>query len=264
MNSSARILIVDDEVHVRFTMGALLQRAGYVTVLAENGEEAVSQLERQWFDLLLVDLKMPGMDGMEVVAAAQQRQPDIVVIVLTGHGSLETVIEGIQYHIFDYILKTADPSHVLERVHAGLATRSQQLRRTTLLDMVGVAVEELHQVMPNTLSVADMPISQHDIIVGALRLDPWRQQATLHGRLLTLTPTEFRLLCYMAEHVGTALPYSQLVQHAQGYEISDPEACELIKPHIHHLRQKIEPDPTRPQYIRNVRGQGYLLDPIEN
>src|SRR5437867_7955282 len=96
MSQPARILMVDDEAAIRLTLGALLQRAGYDVTPAENGEEAVALLERQAFDLLLVDLKMPGMDGMQVAAEARARQPDIAIIVLTGHGSLDTAVAGLR------------------------------------------------------------------------------------------------------------------------------------------------------------------------
>src|SRR4029079_17683516 len=121
MSQSSRILVVDDEASIRLSLSALLERAGYEVTSAENGEEAVVVLEQQTFDLLLVDLKMPGMGGMQVVAAARQRQPDVAVIVLTGHGSLDTALEGLRQGIFDYLLKTTAPAGGLELVKAGLA-----------------------------------------------------------------------------------------------------------------------------------------------
>src|SRR5438093_9696772 len=93
MNQNARILLVDDEASIRLTLGALLERTSYDVTSADGGEQAVQLLERQAFDLLLTDLKMPGIDGMQVVEAARQRQPDVAIIVLTGHGSLETAID---------------------------------------------------------------------------------------------------------------------------------------------------------------------------
>ena len=119
MNQDPRILLVDDEASIRLTLGALLERTGYDVTSAESGEQAVQLLERQPFDLLLTDLKMPGIDGMQVVAAARQRQPDVAVIVLTGHGSLESAIAGLHQQIFDYVLKTSTPDKVIERVKAG-------------------------------------------------------------------------------------------------------------------------------------------------
>jgi DNA-binding response OmpR family regulator len=222
----------------------------------------VTLLERQGFDLMLVDLKMPGMDGMQVVAAARQRQPDLAIIVLTGHGSLDTAVEGLHQGIFDYVLKTAEPAQVIERVKAGLEARRQQ-RQKTLLDVVGTAVQELRgSVTTSNESSASSPSAERVLTIGALRLDAWHQVATLEGRALPLTPTEFRVLLCLAEHAGAMLSYSQLVRCSQGYESGELEAGELIKPHIHHLRQKLEPDPGAPRYILNVRGKGYMLSPM--
>jgi DNA-binding response OmpR family regulator len=265
MSQPARILVVDDESSIRLTLSALLKRAGYDVTSAENGEEAVALLERQMVDLLLVDLKMPGMDGMQVVAAARQRQPDIAIIVLTGHGSLDTAIEGLHQGIFDYLLKTTDPPQVIERVKAGLVARAQLLRQRNLLDVVGTAVQELRGTSASATAdeaSTSGPSTGRVINVGALQLDSWRQVATLSGRTLPLTPTEFRVLLCLAEHAGAMLPYAQLVRCAQGYDADEMEAGELIKPHIHHLRQKLEPDPSTPRYILNVRGKGYLLSPV--
>ena len=260
MSQSARILIVDDEATIRLTLSTLLKRAGYEVTSAENGHEAVALLEQQRFDLMLVDLKMPEMDGMQVVAAARQRQADLAIIVLTGHGSLETAVEGLHQGVFDYLLKTTEPAQVIERVKVGLAARAQQLRQRTLLDVVGTAVQELRGA---PAGASEEPGGgERGITVGALQMDTWRQEATLAGRTLPLTPTEFRVLLCLAEHAGTMLPYAHLVRCAQGYDADELEAGELIKPHIHHLRQKLEPDPTTPRYILNVRGKGYLLSPV--
>ena len=180
MTQAAQILIVDDEASIRLTLGALLKRAGYEVTPAENGAEAVALLERQLFDLMLVDLKMPGMDGMQVVAAARKRQPDVAIIVLTGHGSLDTAVEGLHQGVFDYLLKTTEPSYVIERVKAGLAARSQRLRERTLLDVVGAAVQELRGTPAAGTNDTSGP-NERAITVGALHLDTWRQEATLGG-----------------------------------------------------------------------------------
>src|SRR3954454_15920575 len=168
MSQSARILIVDDEATIRLTLGTLLKRTGYEVTSAENGHEAVELLEQQRFDLMLVDLKMPEMDGMQVVAAARQRQSDLAIIVLTGHGSLETAVEGLHQGVFDYLLKTTEPAQVIERVKVGLAARAQQLRQRTLLNVVGTAVQELRGA---AASAADEPggTGERGVTVGALQ-----------------------------------------------------------------------------------------------
>jgi DNA-binding response OmpR family regulator len=262
MNQAGRILLVDDEPGIRLTLGAMLQRSGYDVTPAESGEKAVALLEQQPFDLLLTDLKMPGIGGMQVVAAARQCQPDIAIIVLTGHGSLDTAIEGIQHKVFGYVLKTTPPAGVIEQVKAGLNERSQQLRQHALISIASAAIQELRG--DQGAHEAGQPTTAHERLVtaGVLQLDTWRQQATLAGRTLTLTPTEFRVLLCLAEHAGIMISYTQLVQSVHGYEVGEIEASELIKPHIHHLRQKLEPDPGAPRYILNVRGKGYLLAPF--
>jgi len=148
---------------------------------------------------------------------------------------------------------------VIERVQAALQAHAAEQRRRALLNAVEAAVQELRGSVAATAEAPPAPQTERTIVIGQLQLDTWRQVATLGGRTLALTPTEFRVLLCLAEHAGTMLSYSQLVKCAQGYDASDLEAGELIKPHIHHLRQKLEPDPSSPRYILNVRGKGYLL-----
>ncbi|MCX7790806.1 MAG: response regulator transcription factor [Chloroflexaceae bacterium] len=279
MSQPAQVLVVDDEQNIRLTLSALLSRAGYVVTAAATGEEAVALFDRQRFDLMLVDLQMPGINGIQVVEALRQRNLDTMVIVLTGHGSLETAIEGMHQGIFDYMLKTSDPEQILERVAAGLAERARRQRQSALISAISAAAQALTGEGPapdaldrliggiqpppapatSPATATSTPNSERQLTIGQLQLDTWHQTATLGGRSLNLTPTEFRLLLCLAEHAGQMLSYTQLVRCAQGYEASDMEAGELIKPHIHHLRQKIEPDPSTPRYLLNVRGKGYIL-----
>ncbi len=260
---TAHVLVVDDEANIRLTLQTLLQRAGYQVTTADNGEAAVTLLTAQPFDLLLVDLKMPGMDGMQVVAEARDHAPDTAVIVLTGHGSLETAVEGLRHRVFDYLLKTTDPAQVIERVEAALEERLQRMRQHELIEAVSSAVQELRG--GERAPIAEPPTEVEDsgnervIAVGDLQIDTWRQQALFAERLLPLTPTEFRVLLCLAEQAGKMMTYMQIVRCAQGYDASETEASELIKPHIYHLRQKLEPDPATPRYLLNVRGKGYML-----
>ncbi len=259
MSQPAHILVVDDEANIRLTLSALLTRVGYTVTDAATGEEAVELLKQRPFDLMLVDLKMPGIDGMQLVAAARDLKLDSAIIVLTGHGTLETAVEGLHHGIFDYLLKTTDPIQVVERVKVALEDRTHKIRQRELLDVVGEAVKELRGSGKQETSGATGGMAERLITVGELQLDTWHQMATLADRSLSLTPTEFRVLLCLAEHAGQMLSYAQLVRCAQGYDSSEIEAGELIKPHIHHLRQKLEPDPASPRYLLNVRGKGYIL-----
>jgi DNA-binding response OmpR family regulator len=272
MSDSANILVVDDEQNIRLTLGALLRRAGHTVTTASSGEEAVSLFNAETFDLMLVDLQMPGINGIQVVEALRGRGLDTEVIVLTGHGSLESAIEGIHQGIFDYMLKTSDPAQIIDRVASALAERARRQRQASLISTIGQAVQQLagngspvqQDVAQSGGASAGANSStgtghERVVTIGQLQMDTWHQTATLSDRSLNLTPTEFRLLLCLAEHSGQMLSYTQLVRCAQGYETSELEAGELIKPHIHHLRQKIEPDPSAPRYLLNVRGKGYIL-----
>jgi DNA-binding response OmpR family regulator len=261
MAQPARILIVDDEQNIRLTLNALLGRAGHTVTTAASGEEAVKLFAQQQFDLMVVDLQMPGMNGIEVVEALRSRNHDTTVIILTGHGSLETAIEGIHQGVFDYLLKTTDPAQIVERVESGLEERAHQQRQQELITTIGAAVQELTggASVPAETTSNSGSANERQIAIGPLQLDTWHQTAMFQGRSLNLTPTEFRLLLCLAEHAGQMLSYTQLVRCAQGYDTSELEAGELIKPHIHHLRQKIEPEPGSPRYLLNVRGKGYIL-----
>ncbi|NJN19613.1 MAG: response regulator transcription factor [Oscillochloris sp.] len=274
MSQAASILVVDDEQNIRLTLSVLLSRAGFSVTTASSGEEAVTLFEQQHFDLMLVDLQMPGINGIQVVEALRNRELDTVAIILTGHGSLESAIEGLHQGVFDYMLKTSDPAQIIDRVKAGLDERTKRQRQNQLISAIGAAAQELaggegapvaQNVPPTAPSTSHQsaPSAQaapeRQLAIGPLQLDTWHQTATLDGRSLNLTPTEFRLLLCLAEHAGQMLSYTSLVRCAQGYETSELEAGELIKPHIHHLRQKIEPEPGAPRYLLNVRGKGYIL-----
>lgn len=259
MSQPAQLLVVDDEANIRLTLSTLLERAGYAVTVASSGEEAVVLLKQRSFDLMLVDLKMPGMDGMQVVSKVRELGLDMAIIILTGHGTLETAVEGLHHGIFDYLLKTTDPAQVVECVRIGLEEREKQKRQRELLEAVGEAVNELRGKQKPAARVSAEGLLERQITVGELQLDTWHQVATLAGRSLSLTPTEFRVLLCLAEHAGQMLSYGQLVRCAQGYDTGELEAGELIKPHIHHLRQKLEPDPSSPRYLLNVRGKGYIL-----
>ncbi|HEX9371520.1 MAG TPA: response regulator transcription factor [Roseiflexaceae bacterium] len=252
----AQILIVDDEAPIRLTMDALLRRRGHAVTTAESAEEALDLIHQHLFDLLLLDLKMPGLSGLDVAQRAREVQPETAIIILTGHGSLETALQGMHLGVFDYMLKTSSPQEVLARVTAALEQLYEQRRKNQLfqtLHSVLDALEGEHEPEQRQAPV------ESQIEVGDLRLSTWNQAAYLDGRKLNLTPTEFRILVCLAQHAGQVLTYQQIVQFAQGYESDALEASELIKPHIHHLRQKIEPDPANPRYILTVRGAGYLF-----
>ncbi|MBA3944657.1 MAG: response regulator transcription factor [Herpetosiphonaceae bacterium] len=249
----ARILMADDEEPIRMTMSAILRRRGYAVTAVENGEAALALVHQQPFDLLLLDLKMPGLSGIDVARRARELQPDAAIIVLTGHGSLDSALEGIHVGVFDYLLKTSSPQDVLARVAAALEAQTEARRKQRVMTALQGVFADLGGV--------DQPQASSEkwLEVGDLQVSTWNQTVRRGDQMLSFTPTEFRILLCLAQQVGQVMTYSQIVQCAQGYTAQALEASELIKPHMYHIRQKIELDPSNPRYILTVRGTGYML-----
>ena len=253
----AQILVVDDEEPIRVTMRDLLQRRGHTVTMAEHGEAALALIHQRPFDLLLLDLKMPGLSGIDVAKRARERQPEVAILMLTGHGSLDSALDSMHLGVFDYLLKTSSPRDVLARVEAALEQLREARRKQRLMNALQAVVGELG----GGAQVESPPQRQSEtwITVGELEISSWNQTVRRSGQTLSLTPTEFRVLVCLAQQAGHVMSYQQIVQCAQGYEADALEAAELVKPHIYHLRQKIEPDPSNTRYILTVRGTGYML-----
>ncbi|MGA9396851.1 MAG: response regulator transcription factor [Anaerolineaceae bacterium] len=256
--NQARILIVDDEPNVRFVLEHTLKEGGYILDTAEDGGQAINMVSRTNYDLILLDLQMKPVNGLEVLTAVHERKPDTVVIILTAHSTIESAVDALRMGAFDYLFKPASPETIRERVREGLKQRKQDQDRLNLIDQI----YDLKQSLLNLDADSDGSTASHltgrFIRSGKLVIDLYHRTGTLEGRLLDLTTTEFNLLvCLIQNAPHTVLP-KQLVSHALEYEVGDAEASEIIKYHIHHLRQKIEPDPSKPRLIRTIRYKGYL------
>ncbi len=255
----AQVLLVDDELPIRVTLGDLLRRRGFAVETAANGQEALDLIFQRPFDVMVFDLKMPGMSGIDLAQRAHERQPDAAIIILTGHGSLDSAIEGIHLGVFDYMLKTTPPREVVERVAAAFEKKRDNQRREGLISTLRDVVSQLDAQPTAAPATSAAAPNEGWIVVGDLHISTWKQTVRLGEQQLSLTPTEFRVLVCLAQQAGQVMSYQQIIRCAQSYEAESVEAAELIKPHIYHLRQKIEPDPSNPRYILTVRGTGYML-----
>src|SRR5918997_4002721 len=136
-------ILVDDEEPIRVTMRDLLQRRGHGVTTAEHGEAALALIHQRPFDLLLLDLKMPGLSGIDVARRARERWPEVAIIILTGHGSLDSAIDSMHLQVFDYLLKTASPREVLGRVESAIEQQRDARRKQQLLATLQTVVGEL-------------------------------------------------------------------------------------------------------------------------
>jgi len=237
MTEQIRTLVVDDEAGIRFFLEETLRRAGHAVVTASSGEEALDRLRETPFELAVLDLKLGGrVDGLRVLEAVRWRWPETVVIILTAHGSLESAIAAIREGVDGYLLKPVEPDEVRQAVREALARR-ERLARSKEVD------EE-----------------QHLLQQGSFSVDLKKHLAILDGRPLDLTPSEFKLLFYLMQNAQRVISPRELVQAVREYECEhEREAREIIKWYIHRLRRKVEPDPSSPRHILNVRGVGYTF-----
>ncbi len=256
MTGSARILVVDDEATTRVSLAEVLRLEGYDVVTAESGEQALEVMGNQSpFDLMIVDIKMPGMDGLQLTEEVQRRAPETVIILLTAFGSLETAIQAIRRGAHDYLLKPCPVPQILASVREGLAKYQRETHRRKLVTQLEHTLSELVGVEKGERTTSAAQVLE----VQGVCLDRDRHSVTVEGRSVSLTPTEFKLLACLMEKAGQICSPQQLLRCAQGYDADPWGARAIIRVHVRRLRRKLEPDPSRPRYIINFRGVGYMF-----
>jgi DNA-binding response OmpR family regulator len=258
---AAHIMVVDDEATARVSLAEILRLEGYQIATAASGEEALSLMDKsEPFDLMVLDIKMPGMSGLEVTEVVQERYPGVVIVLLTAFGALETAIEAIRKGASDYLLKPASVPDILESVRNGLVKHRQTQRRQHLVNQLQQTLSELAAAEGAEAleeEVASQPsrfIQIRDVVV-----DRQKHIVTQEGKLLDLTPTEFKILTCLMETPDRVWSPQELVRQAQGYETDAWGARAIIRVHIRRLRKKMEADPSDPEYIINMRGVGYVF-----
>jgi DNA-binding response OmpR family regulator len=274
----AQLLVVDDEPHLRISMQELLRRRGYQVEAAGSGAEALSLLECAPFDLMVLDLHMPGMSGVEVMRRARQIRPDLSIIVLTAHASVDSAIAAVKHDVTDYLLKPCSVDDLILTIARALQERTRQVQRDRLLNMMSEAMDVLRQAdstaavtpapAPATsplVSLAPEPAQSH-LRVGPLTLDRHKRLVFLSSdpsRIVELTENEVAILVAMMEHPNQVFSCKQLADKALGYDGLDKWTVEsMIRSSIFRLRQKIQGKPEAPPLIRTVRGRGYYFSPV--
>jgi len=260
VSDPARIMIVDDEAYIRFLLGEELSQHGYEVSTAASGEEALAMLQKGAYDLALLDLVMPGMDGLEVMREAATLAPDTVVIMLTAHASLDSAIDALRCGGHDYLVKPCSTKEILSSVKAGLEKRRQRLQEQDLIRQMGDLARQLaggDAVSPHI----ERPREEQPryLYVGNLLLDRGRQSIDSSGQPLSLTPSEYRLLLCLMERAGTTVSFGELAEAVHGAASEGTAARDAISTHMWRLRRKLDSaDPSQAQ-IASVRGQGYVL-----
>ncbi len=254
----SRILIVDDEPGIRFVLEKALSQDGYLLETAASGTEALQKASRTPFDLLLLDLNMKPVGGIQVLNAVYAQDPDIAVIILTAHSTIESAVEALRLGAFDYLFKPTTPDVIRQRVRDGLEHRKRTLHQRQLIGQIEGLRQTLGSLEEETATVGWTGDSARFVRTNRLVIDRHHRAATLDGTLLDLTTTEFDILLCLAQAAPRPVPPRELVGFAMSYDTDDSQASEVVKWHIHQLRRKVEPDPGKPRYIRTVRYKGYM------
>jgi DNA-binding response OmpR family regulator len=264
----AHILVVDDEGAIRYSISKTLQRVGYQVSAAASGEEALAMLDEHDIDVVLTDIRMPGLTGVELLARIKEKAPDAIVILMTAYASLGTAVESLRLGAHDYLIKPVSSQDIRQSVARGLERAQNMRRRRVLLEAIRNNIRELteeEQALSlrsgQAASLPSAPVQPPvtTITLGPLTIFPGRYQIQVGEKSLNLTPTEFDLLLYLAAHRGRVVPCYELVREVRGYTAEESEAREVIRPHISNLRRKLERAGQDPDLIVNVRGVGYRL-----
>ena len=239
----SHILVVDDEPVSRQSLTDILRLEGYTVNSVPNGQAAVEYVRTHPVELVVVDLRMPGMDGLEVVQVVNQISPETEVILLTAFGSTESAVQALRLRIHDYLLKPAPPAQVVNSVKKGLTRREARLK------MRG----------GTSPSDVDDGIAEFSLKDGT-HIDLSRRQVRKKEHIIHLTPAEGRLLRVLIENPGRVYSHRELVLLVQGYDTSQREAPEILRPLVSRLRHKLETFPALSDRIVSVRGTGYLYE----
>jgi len=230
-----KILVVDDEQSIVTLLQYNLKQAGYDVITANDGEEGMMKAINSQPDLIILDLMLPKLDGVDVCKQLRQQRIMTPILMLTARDDEFDKVLGLELGADDYMTKPFSPREVVARVKA-------ILRRTQL----ATSADEKEE---NNIE---------KVVIGNLEIFPEHYEAYFNGQRLELTPKEFELLLYLAKNKGRVLTRDQLLSAVWNYDFAGD--TRIVDVHISHLREKIEANTKKPLYIKTVRGLGYKLE----
>lgn len=265
MGTNHSILIIDDEPNLRRSLGLILQRVGYVITTASNAAEALHLLQAGAYDLTFLDIKLPDQNGLQLLPQIRDLYPDMPILILTAHATLDTAIGAVRMGARDYLLKPIDPENILSRVDE-ILKEAKPKRRREITNQLQNLLAELQSIDgKETIAVASEktvppPDPARFIKCGALVLDRHTHSVQFNDCTTSMPPSSFDYLVTLARHSPHPVTYEKLVHESQGYQhLSRAEAREISRWQMHEIRRLLEQDPRHPQLVITVRDVGYRL-----
>ncbi len=231
-----RLLVVDDDDEIRELLEFDLAQSGYVVDTACDGMEGLNKAVANHYDLVLLDVMMPKMNGFDVCMNLRKAKPEIPVLLLTAKGTIADKTQGFDCGADDYLVKPFDIQEVLLRVKALLRRNADETK-------------------------SDATLKKEILKMGEIELFPESLETTINGKKIKLTPTEFEILYCLMQHFNDSVSLAVLLDEVWGYD-SD-EDVRMVRVHVGGLRQKIEEDTKKPKYLHTVTNVGYKLTPIQ-
>jgi DNA-binding response OmpR family regulator len=224
------VLVVDDEPTIAEVVSRYLERAGYDVRSVGDGPAAVQEVDQRTPDLVVLDLMLPGIDGLEVMRRIRgPARPNMAIILLTARGEESDRVVGLRLGADDYVVKPFSPAELVARVDA-------VLRR-----------------------IDTTPTQAEPLELDGLSIDPAARRVRVDGQEVALTQREFDLLLFFAQRPGQVFTRNQLMDHVWQYSFYTDTSTVTV--HVRRLRAKIEPDPARPRFLETVWGVGYRFQP---
>lgn len=230
----SRVLVVDDEPAIVTLLQYNLEQADYQVVTAIDGEQALQLAQNEHFDVILLDLMLPKLDGVEVTKRLRQEKIKTPIIMITAKTSEFDTVFGLELGADDYITKPFSPREVLARMKAVMRRYHEDAGPVTTAT------------------------NGHVIRIAGLRIDQYKFQVKRGDQPIDLTPKEFELLLFFAKRPGKVWSREQLLEGVWGFDYSGQ--TRMVDIHVSHLREKIEADPKHPQLLKTVRGFGYIFE----
>ncbi len=254
------ILLVEDDEQTRQMLAFRLEYAGYAVTQAEDGNRALALLRQGPFDVVLLDIILGDVNGLEVLRVAREQPYHPEVILLTGFGSLDSALTALRGGAYDYLLKPCPSEKLLVCVEGAVRRHSaeQHLRDAVVTLMPALSYYRDTDAVPTAVSAREIPertVESDGVLrVGALSVGTTRYDVAFDGQRLQVTPTEFSLLRYLAERAGQVCLCGDIVRYTHGLDTNESDAQTMLRSHVRNIRRKIPRD-----YLVNNRGTGYML-----